>query len=162
MAHKTVPLVLPDGRTFNLRFGAIGAFLLQQTTEMGVVEFSRRIETMSIGLLELHALLFAELESARRADHVHPVAWTLDSVGELIDSCYEGDLGEFWRIHTTAVIAAFNTSFTLSMRRHEDLERRQAEARAVPNPPTAAVSTGDTPAPGVSGMTSSTMPQTSE
>lgn len=147
---KIIPLTIGED-TFNLRFGSIGAFLLQQATSLSIQEFSAKVDNETLGFLELHALLYAELESGRRKDRSRPSPWTLDAVGDLIDSDCDGDILEFWKKHAKTVIAAFRTSFHLTMQQQQNLKLRSVSAEtekkddaADDRPTQAAKSIGDT------------------
>lgn len=155
MSH--VPISL-GGRTYNLRFGAMGAYLLQKELGVGILEFSKRVDDNTLGFMELHALLWSELESSRKVEHTPPVPWSIESVGDIIDHECEGDLVEFWRQKHGPVVEAFKQSFQITMRQHEELQRRAAEASKTPDPPTEATSTGDTQS---SGTIASTSPRAS-
>jgi hypothetical protein len=156
MSHKTVPVNF-GGHQYDLRFGALGAYLLQKETGIGILEFAQKVEENSIGFLELHALLWAELESTRKATHFPPIPWTIESVGDLIDGECGGDLVEFWRTKNGPIVEAFKNSFAITIKAQEELARRAAEARGSDEDPTsvAATSTGDSPA---TGTTVSTTP----
>lgn len=159
--NKTAPIQL-GGKTYNLRFGAVGAYLLQRETEQGILEFAAKVDQNRLGFMDLHALLWAELESARKADHQAPVPWTIDSVGEAIDGECDGDLVEFWRTKSQPVLEAFRASFSITIKKQEELQRRAAKVAAnskkggeAGDPPQAAELTGDSP---LSGTTASTLP----
>jgi hypothetical protein len=155
--HRFVPITL-GGKQYNLRFGALGAFLLQKELGIGILEFANRVDNNQLGFMELHALLWAELESARKAEHQPPTPWTIDNVAELIDGEYEGDLAQFWQHHHMPIVQAFQNSFAVTMRQAEELEQRRAEAARQPSDPlTEAASTGDTTTS--NGMPASTLPQ---
>lgn len=155
--HKTVPMTV--GRdTHNLRFGAIGAFLLQKELGLSIQEFGARVDNNTLGFMELHVLLYAELESARRADRVKPIPWTIDTVGDLIDAGCEGDLVEFWKTYSPAVIKAFQQSFHISLKQAAEIEARKQNAvvASAPtgdgdeaNPTKAGESTGVTETPAI-------------
>jgi hypothetical protein len=161
-AHRTVPIELGNV-TYNLRFGAIGAFLLQQVTGESITHFASKVDANQLGFLELHALMYACLESARRKDHVHPTPWTLDSVGDLIDEQCDGDLVEFWKHYHGPMVQAFRNSFHVSMKQQAELLRQQEAAKrkeAGPEDPTIAAETltGDFPATGTTVLTSPPRP----
>ena len=127
MTHKTVPVSF-NGIDYGLRFGAIGAYLLQEVTGNSIMDFATKVEDNTLGFLEMHALLYAELESGRRKDHSAPMPWTIDSVADLIDNECEGDLAEFWNRFHGPVIQAFQNSFALTIRKGAELEKRLVDA----------------------------------
>jgi hypothetical protein len=156
MNHQVVPINL-GGRQHNLRFGAMGAYLLQRETGESILEFAQKVDHNTLGFMDLHALLWAELESSRAVEHTPAIPWTIASVGALIDSTADGDLIEFWTQNHGAIVAAFQHSFRITMKNAEELARRAEVAKSLP-PPKAAVSTGDSPSTGES---ASTMPPSS-
>lgn len=164
MPNKTVVLDLGNKVVHNLRFGAMGALLL---SEHGITihDLTQKVENNSLEFRELQYLLWAELESARKKDRVHPVPWTIDAVCDLIDDACDGDIVEFWKRYGPAIVEAFRNSFHLTIAAHETLTRRAAELAAAgaktggeDRPTPAAKSIGDTPS---TGTTALTMPRAS-
>lgn len=154
MSHKTIPIQL-GGRQYNLRFGAMGAYLLQRELNVPLQDFAGLVDLKKLGLMELHVLLYAELESTRQADHAPGIPWTIASVAQLIDNECGGDIIAFWQAFSKPVMEAFSLSFHATIKQQEEIQRRQAESQDdSADPPAGAASTGDSSATGTTASTS--------
>ena len=131
-------LELLDGRTEPLRFTALAAFIVQKETGLTLDELLSRIQSGRASVFEMTALLFGELEGARRKARAGGIPWSIDRVADLADD--SGDIADFFMRHAAVITQTFLDSMPKIIKAANDKASEalaKAQEAAAGDPPDA-------------------------